>query len=315
VVTKAWREALAQASRRQMLKAVPSLRTPRQTAAEAARARKAKDQADRERGHAREKARPQPQAKASRHPLLAPDHATERVEICPVGMAVIYALVDPRDGTVRYVGKSTQPGDRLDQHISRPHKNRKLRSWIRTLNKKRERPEFHAIDLVALADWPEAERKWIAFYRERGVIFNIEDGGISPHASRGGRPPRSRTAGPKPSGLVGPRAADVELAQPEVGIPVPLPATARDDVQRFADASQGAINLRGAAPDARDWGTGTQAEPHSWTRDASDPPPSHREPTAGVTEGPHVRSAGVTSASGLSPAEQSGETPGADPST
>lgn len=118
--------------------------------------------------------------KKSPHPPLHQDHFSEPVEICPVGMAVIYALVDPGDNTVRYVGKSIQPGDRLDSHCEKPHANKRLRDWIRKLRKGGKRPELHAIDLVFLADWPEAERKWIAFYRARGQIFNIEDGGPRP---------------------------------------------------------------------------------------------------------------------------------------
>lgn len=112
-----------------------------------------------------------------RFPLLADEHAGQRChEICPIGMAVIYALVDPRDGTVRYVGKSIAPGDRLDRHLERPH-SRRLFVWFKALRKRGLKPEMFGIDLVELAQWPDAERAAIAFYRARGDLLNIEDGG------------------------------------------------------------------------------------------------------------------------------------------
>lgn len=158
--------------------------------------------------------------KKSPHPPLDPGHLSEPVEICPVGMAVIYALVDPDDSTVRYVGKSIRPGDRLDSHCESPHANKRLRDWIQRLRKGRKRPELHAIDLVLLVDWPEAERKWIAFYRKRGQIFNIEDGG--PSRPRPGR-------------------ANIPRRQPEVRV-VPLP-----DEQRVAEEARGAGRVRDAS--------------------------------------------------------------------
>jgi hypothetical protein len=157
-------------------------------------------------------------------------------------------------------------------------------------------------------------------HRECKVVFagaspGIEDGGQSkprtsqrqPHAS-------ARNDGTNQADSSKPRAADFECMEPVDGGPKPLPETAVSDDARSDMPTAAPINLRGASAEARNWGGGTNAEPHS-TQNGADPTRDHVEPTAGIAEGPHVRIAGVTSESALSRGPERGETVGADPST
>lgn len=98
----------------------------------------------------------------------------------PVGDArpvYIYAIVHPRKGTVRYVGKSVDRVRRDSEHLAnRWQGNRELADWIRL---RRGNIEIHHLDVVGEPHWAEAERAWIAFFRSHGRLYNIEDGGPS----------------------------------------------------------------------------------------------------------------------------------------
>ena len=49
----------------------------------------------------------------------------------------IYTLSDPRNNLVRYVGKTSNPKMRLQNHMNRKHNERThKRNWIESLKKK-----------------------------------------------------------------------------------------------------------------------------------------------------------------------------------
>lgn len=92
----------------------------------------------------------------------------------------IYALIDPRDDAVRYVGIAVKPVKRLADHIKASayettHKAR----WIRQLLALGLQPTMQILeqgDDTALRE--EAERRWIAHYRSAGArLTNLTDGG------------------------------------------------------------------------------------------------------------------------------------------
>jgi hypothetical protein len=99
---------------------------------------------------------------------------------CNRGPISIYALVDPRDNTVRYVGKTSSPRDRLAQHIEWESKGRKGK-WVAELKAAGAVPRMEILERVPVGEWEEAERKWIAFYSARGSVLNVEIGGRSYH--------------------------------------------------------------------------------------------------------------------------------------
>src|SRR6266852_3292144 len=83
---------------------------------------------------------------------------------------VIYGLIDPRDGTLRYVGKTiSSPQARLNGHIAEglaPRYRRHVVCWIMALLAAGVRPKMVEIETVPSGEnWEEAEQFWIAYLR------------------------------------------------------------------------------------------------------------------------------------------------------
>lgn len=93
----------------------------------------------------------------------------------------IYGLIDPRDGTLRYVGKADKPGRRLQAHLFHAKHNQLTHKarWIKGLLEAGVAPEMTILEIVPLDDWQEAERFWIAYLRAIGCeLVNHNDGGL-----------------------------------------------------------------------------------------------------------------------------------------
>lgn len=97
----------------------------------------------------------------------------------------IYALVDPRDGGIRYIGKADDPKTRLQYHLAHceRRKNRCSR-WIRSLRDEGKRPELTVIASVPLESWAHWERYFIAEFTPLFPLLNANRGGVG-----GSRPP------------------------------------------------------------------------------------------------------------------------------
>lgn len=94
------------------------------------------------------------------------------------GHVFIYALVDPRDMTVRYIGKTVSPEDRLLAHLDATQNNGPLRRWILELSGLGRIPEMVTLEKCPGLAWEDAERYWIAWFRSRSAeLYNIEAGG------------------------------------------------------------------------------------------------------------------------------------------
>ncbi len=86
----------------------------------------------------------------------------------------VYALVDPRDNTVRYVGRTTKDLEqRLQEHLTKPTNN-KTRAWFASLDFQKQKP---AIRLITHASSVEEEIYWIAKIRRTSGLLNIDPGG------------------------------------------------------------------------------------------------------------------------------------------
>lgn len=93
--------------------------------------------------------------------------------ILPLNKCVIYALVDPRDGCVRYVGATSEPSARLKEHMR--HKGTSSRDeWIRDLVKEKFKPVFVFLDSVQAEKAHEAELEWIAHFGAISELHNYK---------------------------------------------------------------------------------------------------------------------------------------------
>lgn len=96
------------------------------------------------------------------------------------GQVYIYALVDPREGEIRYVGKSQNPHHRLCEHYR--HSNAKYNphkyAWLIGLRTIGLAPETKILETVQFGAWQDREKFWIAHLKECGArLLNITDGG------------------------------------------------------------------------------------------------------------------------------------------
>lgn len=90
----------------------------------------------------------------------------------------VYALIDPRDGAVRYIGCSARLSNRLGEHryAGKTRKDARAR-WVGELLALGLSPTLTPLER-GVADWEAAERRWIAHYREAGApLLNESDGG------------------------------------------------------------------------------------------------------------------------------------------
>ena len=90
---------------------------------------------------------------------------------------LIYALIDPRDGGVRYVGSTVNTlAERVRRHMEKPT-NREMGAWIQGLV-----AGGYAIRAEVISYAPDGmagnvEMNWIAQFRARGRLLNRDPGG------------------------------------------------------------------------------------------------------------------------------------------
>lgn len=89
----------------------------------------------------------------------------------------IYALVDPRDGSVRYVGKTKSVKHRLKNHKNENGCLRKNR-WIALLKSFGLVPEIIVLEEVFESVWQDKEKWWIKHHKDLGCdLTNLTSGG------------------------------------------------------------------------------------------------------------------------------------------
>lgn len=93
---------------------------------------------------------------------------------------VCYGLVDPRDGTVRYIGCTKDLRARLAAHCkeARRKASSPKDAWINELRDRGLRPSVLVLEEVSTEDWGLREKYWVAQYRPTGLLLNRTDGGM-----------------------------------------------------------------------------------------------------------------------------------------
>ncbi len=94
----------------------------------------------------------------------------------------IYALKDPRDGQIRYVGKTKQePRKRFQGHLNEKRTTRKCR-WFAALKAALLEPIILVLEEVPENEWEASERFWIEYCKLSGFnLTNHTDGGDGCH--------------------------------------------------------------------------------------------------------------------------------------
>jgi len=91
----------------------------------------------------------------------------------------IYALVDPRNGDIRYIGKANNARLRFNSHMFDLARTKKT-NWIKSLIKIGLKPELLIIDEVLISEWVFWEMHYISLFRFYGFkLTNATDGGES----------------------------------------------------------------------------------------------------------------------------------------
>ncbi len=94
----------------------------------------------------------------------------------PAGQYAVYALLDPTDQLVYYVGQTRNPRQRLVGHFKKRHHQGKKAEWVRSLKQNGQKPLMQILEIVpdkatALAK----EQEWIRHFIEQGrSLFNAE---------------------------------------------------------------------------------------------------------------------------------------------
>jgi predicted GIY-YIG superfamily endonuclease len=91
----------------------------------------------------------------------------------------IYALKDPTNNEVRYIGKSNDPKERYSSHINK-HKDTNIHkvNWINKLKEKNLKPILEIIEEVSIEKWKDYEKMYIKKYIDEGCrLLNYTEGG------------------------------------------------------------------------------------------------------------------------------------------
>jgi hypothetical protein len=94
----------------------------------------------------------------------------------------IYALKDPDNGQIRYIGKANNSAKRLQSHFrDAKRRNTPVYCWIRKLLIAGKTPQLEVLLVCQKDAWPQYERSLIAEYRASGSrLLNVADGGDEP---------------------------------------------------------------------------------------------------------------------------------------
>ena len=90
-------------------------------------------------------------------------------------MHFVYALLDPRDQSIRYIGMSRQPEKRLREHMKDTNHKQK-HAWLKELKAQGLEPIVKIVEKAG-KDRKQAfsrETYWIHHYLEQGaLLFNV----------------------------------------------------------------------------------------------------------------------------------------------
>lgn len=84
----------------------------------------------------------------------------------------IYVLEDPRNGHVRYVGRTRSPQARYSCHCGKTDASVGMSVWVEELRAQNWRPYFHVIEVVECNQVVAREYFWIRFFSKHFRLLN-----------------------------------------------------------------------------------------------------------------------------------------------
>jgi NUMOD1 domain/GIY-YIG catalytic domain len=94
-------------------------------------------------------------------------------------IAYIYGLIDPRDGRIRYIGKTINPKTRLYTHLyeckDKKVINRRI-NWIRNLISNNLKPTMSILKICPMSDFEKYETEYIKIYKSEYLTNSDESG-------------------------------------------------------------------------------------------------------------------------------------------
>lgn len=106
----------------------------------------------------------------------------------PPDRVYVYALSRTPDAPTRYVGRTKNPDQRLSSHMSMAKaKVGELRvaEWLMSFRQRGETPSMRILEVVGRHCWRQAEKDWIAAFRDLGFdLLNTDAGGEGPPYGR-----------------------------------------------------------------------------------------------------------------------------------
>ena len=103
-----------------------------------------------------------------------------------IASTFIYALVCPKTGQFRYIGKSNFPEKRIRSHISAcSYSSSKKNSWIKRLRNENMVPVLEILEEVDMERWQFWEMFYISLFKSWGFrLLNMTDGGENPPVNK-----------------------------------------------------------------------------------------------------------------------------------
>ena len=92
------------------------------------------------------------------------------------GKWYIYQLESPT-GEVRYVGATTDPQRRYQEHLKGIKQGKALKLWVQGLLKQGKKPTMYILEETNWSNWQSREKHWINTLKT-GRLLNRQPGGI-----------------------------------------------------------------------------------------------------------------------------------------
>lgn len=84
-------------------------------------------------------------------------------------MHTIYGLTDPRNGQIRYIGRTANPETRLREHIVASQAGVLRNDWIKELRRAGEIPGMCILETVPESEVAETEKFYIGYFKMLGA--------------------------------------------------------------------------------------------------------------------------------------------------